>query len=282
MKSHLFFVLLATSLVAIFVRTPLEGGDAVKPVNLEKLNTESDETDPFPSADGLSLLYATNAFGTFDIFQAKRTSATVNWPSGKPLVASKDADERSPFLFKGSLYYASNEVPDAKFKDLKNFDLYQKAGERAPIPVQALCDKTDEMYPWITPAGKEFYFSRKTDDGWTQFVANGPTPGPIGKERPVGFPAGFHRATLTPSATVMYLQGPLENDRVGIFRSKRSKVGDKWSAPEPVTALNHPEAKRGDLAPCLNVDGTRLYFASDRPGGRGGLDLWSVPLSQLK
>lgn len=259
-----------------------QAGDAVKPVNLGKINTEADETDPFLSADALSLYYATNAFGSFDIFLAKRSAASANWLAGKPFIASKEADERSPFLHRGVLYYASNEIPDPKFKDLKNFDLYQRAGERAPIPVQALCERSDEMYPWITPAGKEFYFSRKTDDGWMQFMAQGPSPGPIGKDRPVGFPAGFHRATLTPSATLMYLQGPLGEDRVGIFRSKRSRVGEKWSAPEPVKALNHPEAKRGDLAPCLNADGTRLYFASDRPGGKGGLDLWSVPTSQLK
>ncbi len=282
MKRIVPFAVVVALFIALLQIPLLEAGDAVKPVNLEKVNTESDETDPFPSPDGLGLYYATNAFGTFDIFLAKRASATLNWPSGKPLVASKDADERSPFLFKGALYYASNEVPDPKFKDLKNFDLYQKVGARAPIPVQPLCDKTDEMYPWITPAGKEFYFSRKTEEGWTLYVAVGPTPGPVGKERVVGFPAGFHRATLTSSATLMYLQGPLDNDRVGIFRSKRSKVGDKWSAPEPVTALNQAEAKRGDMAPCLNADGTRLYFASDRPGGKGGLDLWSVPLSQLK
>ena len=77
----------------------------------------------------------------------------------------------------------------------------------------------------------------------------------------------------------MYLQGPLDDGRTGIYRSKRTKIGAAWSKPEPVTALNHPEAKRGDMSPCLAGD--KLYFASDRPGGKGGMDLWSVSLMQL-
>ena len=34
--------------------------------------------------------------------------------------------------------------------------------------------------PWIAAAGKEFYFSRKTDDGWKLFVVAGPVPGKVG------------------------------------------------------------------------------------------------------
>lgn len=33
-----------------------------------------------------------------------------------------------------------------------------------------------------------------------------------------------------------------------------------------------------DLYPFINNEGTRLYFASDRPGGKGGLDIWSVSI----
>ena len=55
-----------------------------------------------------------------------------------------------------------------------------------------------------------------------------------------------------------------------------------WTKPEPVVKLNHPEAKRGDMSPVLSIDGTRLYFSSDRPGGKGGLDLWVVPIASLK
>ena len=77
----------------------------------------------------------------------------------------------------------------------------------------------------------------------------------------------------------MYLQGPLENNRWGIFRSVYES--GKWSEPEEMKNLNHPGGKKGDLAPSLSHDGSMLYFASDRPGGKGKLDIWMVGTAQL-
>jgi hypothetical protein len=111
------------------------------------------------------------------------------------------------------------------------------------------------------------------------FVTQGDVPGP-GLAKEVGFPPGFCRATLSSAGLTMYLQGPMGDGRTGIFWSKRVKIGAAWSKPEPVSALDHPDAKRGNLSPCLSGD--RLYFSSDRPGGKGGLDIWSVVASQLK
>jgi hypothetical protein len=60
-----------------------------------------------------------------------------------------------------------------------------------------------------------------------------------------------------------------------------TKTAKGWSSPEPLDLLNHPEAPTGDRSPCLSRDGTMLYFASDRPEGKGGLDLWVIPTAQL-
>jgi hypothetical protein len=284
MKRITSALLVGLFLVALASLCQAKSGDPIKPINLEKLNTAADELDPFSSSDGLALYYASNTSGTFGIYVSKRGAAKDAWPTGRVFadLLSKDADQRSPFVHKGVLYYATNEVPDPSLAKFKNFDLYQKFGMQAPFPVPVINDKNDETHPCVTPGGKEFYFSRKTEDGWKQFIANGPTPGPIGKERAVGFPAGFHNATLSKDALTMYVQGPLENERWGLFRSRRVKVGAEWSRPEPLTMLNNSEGKHGDITPCLSADGGRLYFASDRPGGKGGMDLWYVLTVQLK
>ena len=275
------FALLAI-LLAGFLLSDLHAGDAIKIANLEKLNTEADEEDPCPTPDGNAIMYAGKGKDGYDIFISRRTTPKDPFPAGKPLYADKETDERCPIYYKDRMYYAANEVRDPKFAKLRNFDLMMRIGTQAPLFVQDVNSAADEMYPWITPAGKELYFSRKTEDGWKLFVANGPTPGPVGKATDVGFPAGFHRATVAGPGLVMYLQGPLDDGKIGIFRSRRGKISEKWSKPEPVKALNHAESKKGDLQPALNAEGTRLYFVSDRPNGKGGLDIWTVLTSQLK
>jgi hypothetical protein len=77
----------------------------------------------------------------------------------------------------------------------------------------------------------------------------------------------------------MYLQGPLENKRWGLFTSTRTTKG--WSKPEPLDAVNDPEGKTGDRSPNLSRDGRLLYFVSDRPGGKGGLDVWAIQTAML-
>jgi hypothetical protein len=267
----------------LLVRAPAGEPGSLSPVHLDNVNSEADEDDPFVTADGSALYYASNRGGTFAILIARRTRK--GWTSGQPLasVNRKDADVRSPFLARdGKLYFATNEIPDPKFKEFKNYDIKWTVAMRAPLILPGISEPEDELHPWVTASGREFYFSRKMKDGWKLFVADGPALGPIGNAREVGFPAGFHHATLSASGLVMYLQGPLEKGRWGLFRSARTKAGAAWSKPEPLITLNHPGGPRGDLSPFLSADGTSLYFASDRPGGKGGLDLWMIPTAQLK
>jgi hypothetical protein len=278
---HLALVLLTVAVPAGSVQE-----ERVQPTNLgPSVNTKEDENDPFVPAGGLSLYYASHAKGTYRLLLARRASSSGKWKAGNALVSvnSKDADTRSPFVWArdGRLFFASNKLPDEKFKDLKNFDLYERIGGREATPLLRVDTAEDELFPWCTPSGREFYFSRKTKEGWRLFRAKGPAYGAVGEGKMIEeLPAGFHHCTLSSDGLTMYLQGPLENDRWGLFRTRRKKLGGKWSEPEPLTMLNSPKGEKGDLSPCLA--GSVLYFVSDRPGGQGGLDLWSVPAAKLK
>lgn len=48
--------------------------------------------------------------------------------------------------------------------------------------------------------------------------------------------------------------------------------GEGWTEPEMITALSDSAA--WDAQPAFSADGTTLYFASNRPGGVGGIDLY--------
>lgn len=47
--------------------------------------------------------------------------------------------------------------------------------------------------------------------------------------------------------------------------------GGKWTVPQPVAELN---SEYHDRMPSVSQDGRYMFFSSDRPGGRGGDDIW--------
>jgi Tol biopolymer transport system component len=50
-------------------------------------------------------------------------------------------------------------------------------------------------------------------------------------------------------------------------------LNDEWSPARKLSAaVNHP--KYWDSQPTISADGITLFFASDRPGGYGGIDLY--------
>lgn len=80
-------------------------------------------------------------------------------------------------------------------------------------------------------------------------------------------------------------------DDCHIYRATRKDTASDWSKPELVKEIVQGFDKKGrplgyDTQPCLTADGKTLYFASDRPGSYGELDIyyanwqgdkWSTP-----
>jgi Tol biopolymer transport system component len=264
------------------------------PINLT-CNTADNEDDPHLSSDGRTLFYSCDAKGKVDIMVSRRATPRHVWPQGR-LFGSEDGDyvqtkvdDRSTFVTTEARYPQYLFYATKKDEEVNNFDIYVavKQGPRAaftaPTPVSTIDTKEDELHPWLTPDGKRLYFSRKTKDGWRVLVASRTTTtGAAGFAAPVlleDLPAGFHHPTLSPDGKTMYLQGPLAKDRWGLFVTTGS--GTKWARPEPLT-INSSDAPTGDLSPSLSRDGKLLYFASDRPGGKGKLDLWVIQTAKLK
>ena len=252
------------------------------------VNTTADEDEPLVA--GNTLYYASNAKGKFDIMTATRRNPAAQWGRGQVLEdVQTEADDRGAFPFTDRegfqyLYFATR-----KDKDQGNFDLYvaqridSKHAFSSPTPINSVDSEADEMHPWLTADGKQLFFSRKTKQGWRVMIASrSRAAGAAGFGEPAlveELPADFHHATVTPDSKTMFLQGPVGKGRWGIFRSTKS--AGVWTEPEPLSLVNNAEGERGDLSPCLTRDGNVLYFASDRPGGKGGLDLWWIAVRNL-
>ncbi|MHB1425564.1 MAG: TolB family protein [Gemmataceae bacterium] len=287
-------VLLLAVLAAIGVALSTEAADEVKlvkPVNLP-INTKADEDDPFLSSSGLTLWYSGNADKKFDILMAQRRTVRAAWGKGETpdSYIQTQVDDRGACLTRDGVYPQYLYYATLKDKDTKNYDLYVAVKQESrkaftePTPVQATNTEADEMNPWLSADGKQLYFSRKTKDGWRVFLCKrAKAMGAQGFDKPVpieDLPPNFHHVTLTRDGNTMYLQGPLDGGRTGLFVSSKGAKG--WSKPRALTMLNHPEAPQGDRSPSLSPDGSRLYFASDRPGGKGGFDIWAVPTAELR
>ncbi len=102
-----------------------------------------------------------------------------------------------------------------------------------------------------------------------------PLPGTMGKAGGVGGVGGstdeYEPRYSADGTTLVFVRGrPGQNAE--LFTSKRTaRGGGGWSEPTPIASVN---TEHDELGPELSLDGTSLYFYSDRPGGLGGYDLW--------
>ncbi len=101
---------------------------------------------------------------------------------------------------------------------------------------------------------------------------------------PAGDSAHVAHMALTPTGDFMvfnYCKNITPNDiRCELWLTVKDVKG-RWTKPQ---RLPEPINQKGYTAtqPSISLDEAtsdlRLWFASDRPGGKGGLDIWSVPL----
>jgi OOP family OmpA-OmpF porin len=139
---------------------------------------------------------------------------------------------------------------------------------RTDKKVYSLTTKTDT----VVGAYKKFYVAKKQDGKWTY---NGEYDAVFNKE---GFNSG--NGTMSQDGKRFYFTRCKMNTRnkmiCGIFVSTKDDKGE-WSEPVSVNeSVNNP--KYTATQPTTSVESVKqnevIYFVSDRPGGKGGLDIW--------
>ncbi len=260
--------------------------------NLEKLNSAGDENHPCPSPDGQQLFYVTKEKNDLVLMKAARQSPTSPLMPGKvceeltgegscstPFLLPKDKDGWEYLYF--ATHYHTGKNP--------NFDLYRVGrfnpqrpfqGFNAASPIQASASGNDEIAPWVSSDARELYFSRKTEAGWKQMYCQAKEPHVFEKPVDAGFEPGYHHAVLSRSGLTMILQGPMSESRQGLFVCKRSSKNASWMKPVPLASINGEAGNT--CSPALSGDARFLYFASDRPGGKGGYDLYVALVGEIQ
>ena len=71
---------------------------------------------------------------------------------------------------------------------------------------------------------------------------------------------------------------PADDNLAYVFRERTARGARLWSTPVSIEAINSPA---DESSPAFSPGDDFLYFASDRPGGLGGRDIWRARLDLL-
>ncbi|MCS6822555.1 MAG: OmpA family protein [Microscillaceae bacterium] len=123
---------------------------------------------------------------------------------------------------------------------------------------------------------EDIYISRKTPKGWSEPQQFSPN---INSE--------YHDASLFIPSSGKELYIYRDKNRGDIYVSHYDSIKREWEKPIALPKpINSPYA---EYSLCLTESGNTIYFASDRPGGYGGIDLymttkdekgkWSEPIN---
>jgi len=159
-----------------------------------------------------------------------------------------------------------------------------------PLPLPTpINDELNQDEVYISPDGSTLTYQRWSHD-WA--LEGGPyfettrignrvwqDPKALGGEITEFFTRTGFRATdgmtRLRDGSIIFAAGPDFKQPMDLFYSKRSDDGD-WQKVVPLLC----NTKQDERSVFLAADGKTLYFASNRPGGKGGLDVYRLELRE--
>ena len=146
----------------------------------------------------------------------------------------------------------------------------------------------DETMPFLTLDGKEMYYLRQVPDKqkttvyhsefqlshWQLFRSRRINDSTFSKGEPLAAPFNSGDAeggvSITADGNELYYS-IIRNGNSDIYIVRR--IDGVWQQPEVLgPQVNSPDA--WDAQPSVSPDGSQLFFASNRSGGQGGIDIW--------
>ncbi len=116
---------------------------------------------------------------------------------------------------------------------------------------------------------EDIFISYKVSNGWS-------SPVNIAAQINESFNTNFHDAVVSIShdgeLLIMYRSSGGKNANGDLYYCKLND--DEWSSPKPFpTEVN---SIHGETSACFSDDANTMYFVSDRPGGKGGKDIYTI------
>ena len=130
----------------------------------------------------------------------------------------------------------------------------------------------DRRHAWTNEPFLSLYYSRGKESKFRDPEPFAKTLGSKFNDGPVCFSKSGDEIYMTRNSSGGTKEGKSSDHtvKIKIFKSKNTG-GGQWGALEP---FEYNSDKYNCGHPALSADGQRLYFASDMPGGKGGMDLY--------
>lgn len=113
---------------------------------------------------------------------------------------------------------------------------------------------------------EDFFISKYKDGKWQDAVNMGP---------PINSPENEGASTTSADGQYLFYTACQHPANIGSCDLWLTFVkGDKWQVP--IHLPDNVNSKYKETQPSLSADGKTLYFASNRPGGQGGMDVWKT------
>jgi WD40 repeat protein len=271
------------------------GAEWSEPVNLgPMINTGFNEQGPNLSRDGLSLYFGSDrpgGSGGFDIWVAHRDCEDCPWqaPENVGSIINSSANETGPGLSPdGHLLFLTSTRPGGQGQS----DLYlsHRLNPNDDFGWDAPAGLGPDVNTAAAEAGAEYlqnaedgvgnlYFNRALQGGtadlfYAAINRDGETRGQAVRIDELDDPIATDQgATLRSDGREIFFFSTRGGGlgAADIWTSTRESIHDPWEDPKNVVALNSPA---NEQQPSLSADGRTLVFASGRPGGFGGTDIW--------
>ncbi|MBH83631.1 MAG: hypothetical protein CMP70_03030 [Flavobacteriales bacterium] len=248
--------------------------------NVKELNSFYDDISPSISADGLEIIFNTNKNGNFDIYSAERKNR--KWQSLKALnsLNSEGDDVSSSLAYDGQRMLLFKQIDGQS-------DIYE-----SKLMGTEWSEPKLKMSKVVNSNANETFASYDPQDIKVYFISDGGYGGDKnisfsgkkdmeeifwGKAQSAGqeVNSGFQEGSVYMAADgkTMYFssQGHTSIGGYDIFVSYRNELG-LWD--EPINMGYPINTPYDELYFSISANGKKAYFASNRDGGKGGMDIY--------